>query len=386
MNEHVAGPDAEAPAPAVPSPAAAERAPKRAPAKRAPAKKKAAVETVVAEEIVAVVTVLETVEVAPVAAAVPVPVPVPVTILVPGKPVRPKDPARQAIRRHLATHGAALLEQEARVRGDLPDSVHKMRVAARRLRSGLRTFRPLVDAEWARALGEELRWLATSLGAMRDREVLLARLERDIAALPEWAAKEPTLAAVRTELGKAMDTARDEALAALDSPRYAALITALAAAAADPPTTAAAQGSCTNALLPLMDKAFTKLADEAKHLHLDPPQVAITAESDDAWHEARITAKKARYAAEACEPVFGKPATQLVAQLTRVTENLGEHQDAAVAAEAVIEIASAPGVGQAAALTLGVLHGVQREAVRAARADFVAAWPQVAHKRWRTWL
>jgi CHAD domain-containing protein len=243
-----------------------------------------------------------------------------------------------------------------------------------------------VDTEWARELAEELRWLASSLGAMRDREVLLARLERDIAALPSWAATDVTLQVVRTELGKLMDTARDDALAALDSPRYAALVHMLAEAAEDPPTTAAAERPCTKALTPLVEKAFRRLADEAADLHLDPPQVRVTAESDDAWHEARITAKKARYAAEACEPVFGKPAAQLVAQLTKVTETLGEHQDAAVAAEAVVHIGQLPDVPPLAALTLGVLHGVQREAVRAARADFVAAWPEVSAKRWRSWL
>lgn len=300
--------------------------------------------------------------------------------------VRPKDPARLAVQRHLATHAAALLEQEPRVRADAHDSVHKMRVAARRLRSGLRTFRPLVDAEWARGFGDELRWLASSLGAMRDREVLLARLERDIAELPAWAAKDVTLATVRAELGRLMDAARGEALAALDSPRYANLVDALAEAAANPPTTPAAAKPCSKALPPLVAKSFRRLAEESAHLHLDPPQVRVTAESDDAWHEARITAKKARYAAEACEPVFGKPATLLVTQLSRVTELLGEHQDAAVAADAVVEIGQVPTIPPQAALTLGVLHGVQRDAVLAARAEFVAIWPEVAHKRWRAWL
>lgn len=304
----------------------------------------------------------------------------------PPKVVRLKDPARVAVRHHMATHGCVLLEQEQRVRADAPDSVHKMRVAARRLRSGLRTFRPLVDPTWAGYLSEELRWLANSLGALRDREVLLARLERDISALPDWAAKEPTLAHVRAELGRGLDTARGDALEALDSPRYQALVAALLEAAAKPRTTRVADRSCRKALPPLVGKAFGRLARDCADLRLDPPQVAITAESDDAWHEARITGKKARYAAEAVEPVFGKPATKLASALTRVTEALGEHQDAAIAADAVLELGRAAGVSADVALTLGVLHGVQREAVRAARADFVAIWPEVSAKRLRGWL
>lgn len=308
----------------------------------------------------------------------------PPTAAAPPKTVRLKDPAKVAVRHHMATHVGALLEQEHRVRTDAPDSVHKMRVAARRLRSGLRTFRPLVDATWAAYLSEELRWLANSLGALRDREVLLARLERDIAAMPEWAAKEPTLAHVRAELGRGLDNARSEALEALDSPRYLALVGALLEAAEKPRTTRAADRSCRKALPPLMAKAFKRLADDCSDLRLDPPQVHITAESDDAWHEARITGKKARYAAEALEPVFGKSATRLATKLTLVTESLGEHQDAAIAADAVVELAAS--ADAPVALTLGVLHGVQREAVRAARADFIAIWPEVSAKRLRAWL
>jgi CHAD domain-containing protein len=307
-------------------------------------------------------------------------------VAAPPKVVRPKDPAHVAVRHHLATHAGALLDQEQRVRADAPDSVHKMRVAARRLRSGLRTFRPLVDPVWAAYLSEELRWLANSLGELRDREVLLARLERDIAALPAWAAKEPAQAHVRAELGRGMDSARTDALAALDSPRYQALVAALLEAAEKPRTTPAAQRSCRRALPPLVGKAFRRLADDCADLRLDPPQVAITAESDEAWHEARITGKKARYAAEAVEPVFGKRATRLAGALTRVTETLGEHQDAAIAADAVVELGKTPDVTSSVALTLGVLHGVQREAVRAARADFVAIWPEVSAKRLRAWL
>ena len=53
-----------------------------------------------------------------------------------------------------------------------------MRVAARRLRSGLRVFRPLLDREWADELRDELRWAGQGLGELRELEVLIARLGR----------------------------------------------------------------------------------------------------------------------------------------------------------------------------------------------------------------
>ena len=43
--------------------------------------------------------------------------------------------------------------------GDHPEDVHQARVATRRLRSDLRTFRAYADAEWVSEIRDELRWL-----------------------------------------------------------------------------------------------------------------------------------------------------------------------------------------------------------------------------------
>ncbi|KIF03237.1 hypothetical protein PL81_25435, partial [Streptomyces sp. RSD-27] len=69
----------------------------------------------------------------------------------------------------------ALVAQDPAVRRDLPDSVHRMRVATRRLRSALATHRKVLDRTATDPLREELRWLAAELGADRDREVLVER-------------------------------------------------------------------------------------------------------------------------------------------------------------------------------------------------------------------
>ena len=57
--------------------------------------------------------------------------------------------AVDAIRAVLSQHVRHLLLADVGVRRDLPDSVHQMRVAARRLRSALATFAPLLQAEQA---------------------------------------------------------------------------------------------------------------------------------------------------------------------------------------------------------------------------------------------
>ena len=46
--------------------------------------------------------------------------------------------------------------------------MHQARVATRRLRSDLKTFRQVVDPEWDTSLREELQWLGGLLGTVRD--------------------------------------------------------------------------------------------------------------------------------------------------------------------------------------------------------------------------
>ena len=112
----------------------------------------------------------------------------------------------------------------------------------------------------------------------------------------------------------------------------------------------------------------------------------VDAEDDVHWHEARISAKQARYACEALVPVFGKPARRLAEQLEKVTELLGEHQDAAVAAATVQRLAAGRQVSGPMGFALGLLHGFERDSVLKARAQFRTIWPEVSDRRWRTWL
>src|SRR5262249_5596076 len=94
------------------------------------------------------------------------------------------EPARVAVRDMLRRDVRALIGLDLAVRRGAEDGVHQMRVTARRLRSILKTFRPLLDPEWATSLRSELSWLADSLGEARDHEVLLHRLTAQLDELP----------------------------------------------------------------------------------------------------------------------------------------------------------------------------------------------------------
>jgi CHAD domain-containing protein len=311
-------------------------------------------------------------------AAAPPEVPVP-------DEVDPSSPARDAIRAHLARHTRALRLADLAVRRDLPDAVHQARVACRRLRSGLKVFGPLLDQAWAEGLREELGWAAGELGDYRDTEVLLERLEEHLGRLPETVDIAAARAHVETELTARLAAARERAIALTESKRYLDLHARLVTAAADPVTNEDADCACAEVLPPHVVKAWKKLARESAKLLAD--EVAIPGGApDDEWHETRITAKKARYAVEACAPVFGPEAAAFGKQLARVTELLGEHQDATIAGERIHDLVREGDPSAEAAFALGALLAVERECVLASRTAYAQVWPEVRGRRWRRWL
>ncbi len=301
-------------------------------------------------------------------------------VVVPEAP-SPEGPAREAIRSYIATQVAAVLREDPRVRLDLDDAVHQLRVACRRLRSGLKTFGPLLDETWTSELRDELSWLAGSFGDLRDREVLLAHIEADLDDLAQDPEVAPSAEAARTlirrRLRREMTAARRSALEAMRSERYLTLLDRLVEAAREPRVTPAADQSAAQALPPLVAASWTRLAKRARKLTPDSP-------AED-WHATRIAAKRARYAGEASVAVFGQPARRYAAQVERLTELLGGHQDAFVTSAALRAAVTARSPALAA-FAVGDLHARQRAYAAAARSAFGQVWPQVQRAKWRRWL
>lgn len=128
----------------------------------------------------------------------------------------------------------ALVDLDPAVRRGVPDSVHRMRVACRRLRSVLRSYRSVLDREVTDPVRAELQWLGGELGAERDHEVLLERLDSGIGALPRELVLGPVRARLRVWHVTESSAARQRSLDALNSPRYLTLLDSLAALTAQP--------------------------------------------------------------------------------------------------------------------------------------------------------
>ncbi len=300
--------------------------------------------------------------------------------------VGPDDPASAAVRAFIAHHTRALRGADLKFRRDPDgpwDSVHKMRVACRRLRSGLRVFGPLLDREWADELREELRWAGSGLGELRELEVLTARLEAQMAAIPDDLVPDDPSVTVLGPIRERQVGAKARVATLMTSDRYVELHERLVAASSKPPTTERGDLPSGDALPPRVRKAWNRLATRAKTVLANESELPGGA-PDDEWHQVRIAAKRARYAGEAVAPVLGEQAEEFARQMERITEVLGEHQDAADAGRAIRALVA--NVDPHASFTLGVLFAAERERVIATRREFAKLWPKVSRRKWRRWL
>lgn len=287
----------------------------------------------------------------------------------------PDDLAVDAIRAVLSQHVRHLLMADVGVRRDLPDSVHQMRVAARRLRSAFATFAPLLDPEQSATLREELKWIASELGAIRDTEVMLERLDRHAGELSDPVDTARARSAIDPLLNRRLIAARSSALAALRSDRHQQLVDDLMSAAIEPPVTDNAYAPCSTVLLPLVARTWRRLDKAISGLDL--------AGESAPWHEARIKAKRARYAAESIAGVFGSDMEKFADRLADVTELLGDHQDAHVAQTIIRELAGHADTDGATGLSLGLLYEFESEEEILDRLRFMEMWPKtrrVAHR------
>jgi len=282
----------------------------------------------------------------------------------------------EALLRHdLASGAMRLFRHDAAVRvGEDPEAVHQARVATRRLRSTLRTFQGLLELEWTTRLRDELRWLADLLGAVRDADVLLARFQGHLAALPE--ADATAGQRLLRSLVERREADRERLLGAMGEPRYATLLDDLVAAAAAPALLPGADQPADEVMPTLVAKPWRKLSKTVRSAGPDP--------ADEELHQIRIRAKRARYAAEAVEPVIGRPAEGFADAAADLQDVLGDHHDAVVGEAWLREAARSARRDEA--LVAGLLVAAERASAAASRDAWRPTWKALDKKRLRAWF
>ena len=188
------------------------------------------------------------------------------------------------------------------------------------MRSDLKTFEPLLDSEWSASIQKQLRWLIDELGAVRDSDVIGAKL-RDVMALHPEIDREAASGVFHQVLLKRRRDRR-RLLKDLDDDRATELLDHLVAASAAPATVRRAARPAGDVMPKLVRKRWKRLDRAIRGLGRHPTAAEL--------HEVRILSKRLRYATEAVAPASGKQASKFAKDAATIQDALGELNDADV--------------------------------------------------------
>ena len=219
---------------------------------------------------------------------------------------------------------AAVREQQRRIAAAIAvlgsageDDVHGARVAARRLRSMLKTFGPLLDENQAQRYRAHLRTFARSLGTAREADVRRALLLDVASAAHVTPAERQRLAVL---LDDACLASREQLRRHLAEPDWAALSRALQRDASGRRLYAVSDADL-GELVHLAERAWRR---PVKLLRRNPTSTAEL-------HELRLAFKHCRYALEPIADVATKATSRLLRRLRGTQDRIGEHRDTLLA-------------------------------------------------------
>lgn len=315
----------------------------------------------------------------------------------PGTPtpprVKPRQPVATLVEAALKGALARLQAADPEVRKGQPEGIHHLRTSMRRLRSELQTIANLLDRDWCTHLEEELKWLSSMLGNVRDVDILCQRLRAAIAKCSEGNNRQTDVACpdhmhmdrlkgLFEQLRRRHADNSNALREALEGERYTKLIEAIEKSIAHPALSEVTCQPCRKMLPPLAAGTWRRLKKKARKLGLADP--------DAAFHEVRKRAKRARYSAELIAPALGqrtrKQARRFIRLTTRIQDILGEHQDAIVAAAELERYLAEHSDDRALSLITHTLLEAQRRAMRRSREKFLDVWRKLDRKKTLRWI
>ena len=294
-------------------------------------------------------------------------------------PLGHRSPVRDVVVAALAGPLTVLEEHDAGLQGE---TVHQLRIAARRLRSVLTSYRPVFEPGAVDDLREELRWLGGELSDARDAEVMRGHLDALVGDEPPATVRSALRSRIDEDLTHAHDLARAAAVETVAGERYRRLVRSLDAVLRAPALRATASGPAQRALPRLLERDARRLRRAAKAARRTPGG----SDRDEALHEVRKKAKRLRYAAESATPVLGRRGKRLAKRAKHVQDALGALQDT-VASRAWLEALAARSEADAAvAFGAGRLHAREEHRADAARGAYDKAWKRLPHRHVDRWV
>lgn len=221
-----------------------------------------------------------------------------------------------------ATRGDVMFQlprREARRRDTDIGRVHQARVSVRRLRSVVRAYSGLFEAEWSVPLLVELSWYAGVLGEVRDLDVLRSGIVKSLSLVED----EPLKTEIEVRLDKRINEAQERSALERATKRYALLVDGIATIGSSVALNTRAKGP-----------ALKVLGSQIKGPWRDVRKANRTARSDSSnenLHKLRIELKRLQCAGEVLGLVVGKPAVKMARAAETTQTKLGVVHDEAVA-------------------------------------------------------
>jgi triphosphatase len=261
--------------------------------------------------------------------------------------------ARKALAQIAAN--AALLREDPTA-----EAVHQLRVGARRFRSALTTFRPIVEGEDLAAVKAELEWLSHACDEARNLDVYADGLADADTGLQGPAAG---LASLRGLIDAERGRARAEVVRTVSSARFRGLMIDTAEW-----MEIGAWQTGRPAREPV--ERFAREALKTRRRKVLKRGDAVRGGDDEALHALRIAAKKLRYAGDAFASLYGaKRIDTFTGPVKDLQTELGELNDLATAAPLIAALALPPDAAFAAGELLGLRAATKpRRIQRAAKA------------------
>jgi CHAD domain-containing protein len=249
------------------------------------------------------------------------------------------------------------------------ERIHQSRVALRRIRSNLRTFRLLLDPAWGTTLRAELAWYGNRLGELRDLHIIddmvattgsellgTGDVERLRAAVA--VREKSTMAAIAAERGGARRFNLTEQMMVLwDGPAFK-------------PKASRPAGEVLPAML---HRAWHDLRGASRRARQDP--------TPEHLHKVRIRVKDLRYGCNTVALVEGGPARKTAKAAESLQVKLGDFHDALYSVDWLVSLAAErPDL----AGPVDVLVTAQLEAAKTARKGWKRSLKEV-ERSWRSW-
>jgi phosphohistidine phosphatase len=226
------------------------------------------------------------------------------------------------------------------------ESIHDMRVAGRRLRSALQSFKRWLPPGSAHLQGE-LRWLMRILGTVRDLDVQISLIEKHAQALENPDAATPALEYLRRRRAGA----HQRVAAALSSVRFRRCVGGLNDLAAIEVEGVTTVSRIARSLVAKHTRALRKATRRARH-----------GSSEELWHEVRVRAKHARYLIESLAFLAPHESQRSVKSLRSLQDRLGRRRDAVVASTTLAVLSRTSAIPAGAKIALQqIAESIERE-------------------------